>query len=510
MEQPDGDRGDASDGREGGRALMFGHVAPHRWADALAGRLAPRDVAAMATHADRCERCALARDRIGAAQATYADLRTEPAPEMKWDQVRAQAYWETQSQLRLERVRARPRTTQLSVPIAAIAGIAALVIAVASGSVPRKRVGRQTYITAVGPVADPDEIGALTLVRGDVTVDGTRALDAFAHSLGTGSEIRTGSGDVSVQFGPGSAFAVGPRSVLRMRQFDRKAIALEIDGRIDVDVAPRAPGQRFAVIAGHRTIEVRGTGFRVERAGDTVVVQCRHGRVAVIDDGGELELRAGQGVELAAGVAVRDAKVKELETATLAALAHAAPHRLAVWAAPDAVTAMTAPLSVMAAPGRGVRVDGTEVGAGPLTVRVVAGRHLVETAEIDGDWVSAGWVDVRQAPIEVAAIEDEPVAPPRKVDPAKPDLRRARKLRGKQLQGQLGSAAHCLRTLRKQGIADTFLSIELQVDARGAVRFANVVDTDLPTATADCVREAVVQMQFPPGPSVTWRETIQP
>jgi hypothetical protein len=172
------------------------------------------------------------------------------------------------------------------------------------------------------------------------------------------------------------------------------------------------------------------------------------------------------------------------------------------------VTALTAPLSVMAPAGRGVRVDGSELGEGPLTVRVVAGRHLVET-EVDGDWVSAGWVNVRQAPIEVAAA-DEPLAPAKPATPPKRDLRKARALRAGQLRKQLGSAAHCLRRLDKEGIEDTYLAIELQVDARGAVRFANVVDTDLPSSTADCVREAVVQMEFPPGPSVTWRETIKP
>jgi hypothetical protein len=483
------------------------HVAPHRWADAIAGKLSPRDAGAIATHADACEKCARARDRIKAAHAAFADIRATPAPEVKWDRVRAQVYWETSSQLRLERIKQPARRASFAVPIASLGAIAALVAAVASGSVPRgRRAQPDAYPGPIAAAGDSREVGVLTLVRGDATVDGKSAVDAFAHPLRAASEIRTGSGEVSVQFGDGSAFAVGPRSVLRLREFDRKAISLEIDGRLDVDVAPRAPGQRFVVIAGSRTVEVRGTGFRVERLGDAVTVACRHGRVAVKDGGGEVEVGAGEAVDVPTGSTIDTVAIRDLASSELAELAAAEPHRLAVWAERDAMTELTAALTVMAPAERGVRVDGAEVGNGPLTVRVVSGRHLVETL-VEGAWVSAGWVDVHDDPIQIATAQAEP----KKVDPPKPEPAvNGSKIRRKQLRKQLDAVRGCARALHKSGIEDAFIVIELSIDARGAVRFANVVDTDLSDGTAKCVRDTVARMKFPAGPAATWRERIEP
>jgi hypothetical protein len=492
------------------------HVAPHRWADALAGRLSPVEAGAMAAHADGCTRCARARDRITAGRAAFGEIKTGAMPEVKWDRVRAQVYWETSSQMRMERLKQPRERASFAVPLASVAAVAALVAAVASGSVPRNPFVDDPFEAPPVVAADTGDVGVLTLVRGDATIDGRPALEAFATALQATSEIRTGSGEVSVQFGDGSAFAVGPRSVLRVRQFDRHAIALEIDGRIDVDVAPRAPGQRFVVLAGSRTVEVRGTGFRVERTGDAVAVSCRHGRVAVRDDAGEVEVRAGEGVEVATGSRVEGTPVRALADDELVTLAAAAPHRLAVWASPDAVTALTAALTVEAPADRGVRVDGAMVGRGPLTVRVVSGRHLVETeeaSEADG-WASAGWVDVRGGAIEVAAAPEdtvEPVSPtPLQGTAPRPDLSAGKSLRRKQLGKQLGDVRHCARALHKQGIDDTYVELELSVDARGAVRYANLLATDLPPTAAQCVRDAVAEMRFPAGPAATWRETIRP
>jgi hypothetical protein len=487
------------------------HVPPHRWSEILTGKLDADEAAAMSAHADGCARCARARDRITAARTAFADIRSEPSPEVKWDRVRAQVYWKT-SQHRLERVK-MPRASSFAVPLASLGAVAVLIAAVASGSVPRGLRERPELASATAPAQENLEVGVLTLVRGDVTVDGRAAVESFERALVATSEIRTGSGEVSVQFGDGSAFSVGPRSVLRLREFDRHAIVLEIDGQLDVDVAPRAPGQRFIVMAGQRTVEVRGTGFRVERFGDAVTVQCRHGRVAVKDGDGEVEVTGGEGVAVPTGSAVAGTPVHELDAAELAGLASTVPHRLAVWAAPDAVTALTAPLTVMTPADRNVRVDGAEVGRGPLTVRVVSGRHLVET-EVDGAWVSAGWVDVRDGAIQVAAVE-EIAAPPKVVDPPRPPRvdktpAASKNLRRQQLGKQLDDVRYCARALHKQGIDDTYVELELSVDANGAVRYANVVATDLPSTMSKCVRDAVAAMEFPAGPAAAWRETIKP
>ena len=42
----------------------------------------------------------------------------------------------------------------------------------------------------------------------------------------------------------------------------------------------------------------------------------------------------------------------------------------------------------------------------------------------------------------------------------------------------------------------------------GAVDMLNVIDTDLPSATASCVREVLAGVPFGAGAAATWREKI--
>ena len=77
---------------------------------------------------------------------------------------------------------------------------------------------------------------------------------------------------------------------MTLAHFDARAVELVLGerGRIDIEVSHRAAEQRFVVRAGPRTVEVRGTAFRVERDGARVAVACEHGRVAVATaDGGD-------------------------------------------------------------------------------------------------------------------------------------------------------------------------------------------------------------------------------
>src|SRR5690606_35296003 len=117
-----------------------------------------------------------------------------------------------------------------------------------------------------------------------------------------------------------SGFALGPRSMVELRRFDERAIELVVDGTIDIDVAPRAPGQVFLVHAGDRTIEVRGTHFRVAHTGEATRVACRHGLVAVRDAHGEVEVGAARRLELPAGATAVAARVVPLSVDEIDAL----------------------------------------------------------------------------------------------------------------------------------------------------------------------------------------------
>lgn len=86
-----------------------------------------------------------------------------------------------------------------------------------------------------------------------------------------------------------------------------------IDGTIDIEVEPLAPGERFRVAVGRAEVEVRGTAFTVTaRAGQHTIelleVAVAHGRVAVRPEvGAPVSLGAGQAWRAALATAVLSA-----------------------------------------------------------------------------------------------------------------------------------------------------------------------------------------------------------
>ena len=54
----------------------------------------------------------------------------------------------------------------------------------------------------------------------------------------------------------------------------------------------------------------------------------------------------------------------------------------------------------------------------------------------------------------------------------------------------------------------SFVQIEISIDETGAVGFLNVIDTDLSSTTASCVREVLTDVHFRPGPTATFRDKL--
>jgi hypothetical protein len=65
-----------------------------------------------------------------------------------------------------------------------------------------------------------------------------------------------------------------------------------------------------------------------------------------------------------------------------------------------------------------------------------------------------------------------------------------------------------MRSIAKAGLTGTYVQVELAVDPQGAIGYLNVIDTDLPSATASCVREVLADVHFVPGQAAKWRERI--
>jgi hypothetical protein len=285
---------------------------------------------------------------------------------------------------------------------------------------------------------------------------------------------------------------------LQFRRFDAEAIELVVDGTVDVVVAPRAPGQRFLVISGDETVEVRGTQFRVSHDALGLRVACRHGLVAVRDGGGEVQIGAAHQAVIAPNRA-NDAHAATLDDAELAQLAAATPVTLPVWTSAGELAKSSAPLEIASTSARDVRLDGVEVGAAPLRVRVMPGRHTVEAAD-RGRYHRAGWVDVSTA--KIARLEVQPVE---EVAPTTSIAARQKQLHAAIDHAKLQA---CTRALSKEGIAGAFVQIEIAVDAAGAVNYLNALDSDLGAAGQDCVLGVLRQVRFAAGTSASWREKI--
>ncbi|MEZ4359494.1 MAG: FecR family protein [Kofleriaceae bacterium] len=483
------------------------HVPPHRWIDAAEARLSTRRVDEMNAHAETCARCQNARAQALAARATMTELRSEVAPELAWDEIRAKIRWElSPAGSSSARLAAPPEDSGARWGLAgALAAAVAVAAVVAGGDLPAPRrmtlalaAARPTPAVveepgAAAPAPAPTALVALvTRARGAVQVDGEGGLEElFARRLPAGAVLASGEGLLDVQLGPGTALTLGPRSSARLARLDSAAVELYVDGSLELEVAPRAAGQRFLVHAGAQTVEVRGTRFRVEHREDQTYVSCRHGLVAVREGARSVEVPAGRAVSVRTGQPMP--APSELSAAELLELAVTTPYQVA-WDDVSTVAGSTSRLELTAAPARRLRLDGVELGAGAATVRVARGRHLVEASDGGGPFRRVGWavVDAR------AAVRFEAGA-------AEPARSQAASQRREQLRALLDRSrlARCVRPIAKQGLGATYVDVELAVGRDGTVSFLNITDTDLPAELAECVRTVVASVRFAAGPAAT-------
>lgn len=472
------------------------HVPPHRIAAMLAGELDAKATESVRAHLAECPRCAAAARRVEQAREGLADIARSDEPKLASDLVWARIHWSTSSDRRArlrgaERRRGRFFAAAGGLAVAAACAVALVTLRSAEPApVALQPQPEAPLLPDVPlPVAEPLS-GVVTMVHGEAWVD-SKDVD-FDALLGAGAIIETGAeGRVAVQFGPGSAFSVGPDSSLRVRSFDSKSVVLDIQGRVDVEVSRRSNDQMFAVIAGDRRVEVRGTAFRVDHRGGELDVACGHGHVVVWDGDNKVDLRAGQTLSVLDAIADRRPVTVPADQRAALERSLTLP-KVPGWSEGPDVLRRTGRLAVDAPAARAVAVDGRRVGAGSLVLRVLPGRHRVDAAGL-GEWVE---VDAGR---ERKAVARGAVAGSRE--------------RERQLETALGGRQvmlrRCVARLDREGLlAGTSIELEIGVNRDGTQSFLNIVDTNLPTDAAHCLRDVVDAIQFPRGPRASLRETI--
>ncbi|HUQ03252.1 MAG TPA: FecR domain-containing protein [Kofleriaceae bacterium] len=507
---------------------MSRHVAPHRLADLAAGRLEGRDAARVRVHLDGCEACRGAWDRVRASRGSFAEIAGAPPPELKWDRMRAQVYWSMGSGSFPAVAPPRARWPWLAVPLVAATAAALAVWAPWQSSgrspspVPGSLAAPAKHDTTGGgaqiaPAPIPVELAptpllaVITLIEGDASlVRGPGAAElADADAIGAtaiaaGARLSTAEGRVAVQLGAASVATLGNRSSLALGRLDEAGIELVVDGQVDIEVAKRAPDQRFTVLAGGRVVEVRGTAFRVVHRDGEVAVSCEHGRVAVSSGDTTVEVGAGQELALADADPLLGRAPRPLGDADLAALKASRVESLPGWTDPTTVLRTTRPFAVVAPRSRAVRVDGEIVGSGAIWMRVAPGRHEVAAETAPGRFSPDRWVTVDEAvakPLLLAEGKKDPTA----------GTSSGRSARKTELERAIDRSRirACVRKIESQGLlADTFVELEIGVDANGAMRFLNIGSTDLPPGAASCIRDTVSASRLGTGAAATWRHRI--
>jgi len=493
---------------------MIRHIAPHRWADAASGRLDAAQVAKLEEHAAHCPRCAAARQRVLAAREAFDDIREQDAPQLHWDHIGARIYWVTSSE---QRAAGREEAGRRFAPWVAFAGAGAVAVAavvaigLSSGwfggdspgapqvadqevAQPAPAPAEAVHPIDVAPADEPAAQlrGVVTFAQGDVSVNGAPL--TFDEPVGVGERIATGEGRVAVQFGSGSGFSLAEKSTLVLRSFDERTIELVVDGGVSVEVARRASDQRFAVIAGDRTVTVRGTAFRVEHRDGGLEVACGHGHVVLSDDAGELDLLAGDMVQLSAADAVLKARARHLRAKEIETLERiVATPMLPAWTDAETLYATSGTLQLAAPADRVVEVDGIERGQGAFLLRVMSGRHHVDADGRAGEW------------LEIGAGGREEVL--RAAPAAGAKTRRAQVAKA---LGKSDSIRRCLRPLEKQGLLDgSFIVLDLGVNRDGRLGHLNIVTSNMPLDVARCVRNRVDNVALPTGPQATVRYRLE-
>jgi hypothetical protein len=448
------------------------------------GRLSPRGRARLQRHLARCATCRSAQSGLAHYGTLRAQLESAAVPVL--DVARIEQAVLRQA-ARAEQLRRARRAFGAVGLVAAAAAVVAVLVRPAPPPPPVRDA--EALAKPVPKVPEPRRLAVhvaaiagsarLAAPGGEAVPLTLDALPVEAATLETDPDS-----EVHLWLEDTAELRIGPSSRIALTRLREPQVELDL-ARGEVTSSVRPLGERGYAIAaqGHRVV-VRGTLFSVAHEGDAIAVQLDHGSVAVLrDDAVVAELRAPQ----------RWAQPAEAAPAEGAALRE--PHR----AAPGS---QTWPVLEVPAWPRVVTWDigGTQLPAAQaLRMRVPTGLLQIDALLVDGRRMHAqivvGALGARFDPRELRFDRDGAAAetPSRAPDPAAA----AAVIRA----GHAGLQRCYERSLRNQPAGALRARLQLQLDARGAVRHARLrSDQPIPALLGECVRNLAATWRFPaPG-----------
>ncbi|MCC6750857.1 MAG: AgmX/PglI C-terminal domain-containing protein [Deltaproteobacteria bacterium] len=480
------------------------------------GSLRPSAADRLREHLKGCPACETAYARLQQVRGVCRELGQAEPPELPFKQIEAQIRWRI-SQLD-ERKRPRVRWPRLAAGLTAAAALGALAgILVYRHLSPREglrapergTLARRgaTLAPGIAPSDPRTALAALgTLVGGDVTVagsDGSRRALTLRQRLSEGDRLVTGKGYAAVQWGAGTGLRLGNGGELELRRLRPGEQELVLwQGALDLEVAKRAPGSRFDVLAAGLRATVKGTRFRVSTDGRAANVEVTEGEVAVQPQRGawqRMTVPAGA-AGTTASVVVRPGQKLSVTASGVAELSTVEGPQLRTalnlqpWPSLERVLSATGLLAVETRPEDAeLRLDAVRLGPTNLMLRGAIGRHLIELWR-DGKLLRQEWVVLRSNEEHRLAVDlrRQPAAQPRPAVPA--ELHDAIRSYAVQIRG-----CYERRLKHAPELAGRFV-LRLVIDDEGQVSRAAVErDTLTDPLVGQCALQVVRRWRFPSG-----------
>jgi ferric-dicitrate binding protein FerR (iron transport regulator) len=472
----------------------MGHVAPHKIADYVAGRIQGRARTRLEDHLEACSRCRTVQLRVQNTIETLRDVAGSSAPastSLGSARVEAAVRWSTRPIPKYDPGR---RWRFALVGGFAVAAAAALLMVKHPWrrAAPAPSAATQVARAEVRPAPVVERLEAVVTLRsGDVRVAGL-PLDARNH-VTAGATLSTGAGArVGIQWGEGSGALLAPQGTLTLARLEPKAQELTLGrGRVSVRVGPHQPGEALRVNTPDHEVTVHGTWFNVacDARGTTIEVLEGVVEVAAIDgDGSSTRVAAPERAFFPRGRGAAEG-TRVLSGREATALRMAGELGLLAWSGAEHVDQTTGLLDVTSTPVGQLAVDGIAFGSTPLTLRRVRGRHLVELSR-PGFATISRWVQVGAEPGELrVALLPQPATPP--VVPAEQEVQALVKSRQRRV------AACYEHSLKRDPSLAGEVKLAIQIGPEGQVLSTHVESDTMPDPyVAECLRHETAGWSF--------------